>query len=154
MNFNAKISAVAKALDLTSRRIQQLVKDGILPTPVKGNYDLSACIRAYEKYMHERQITKSSKHSDLTAEKLRLLRAQADKAEFEMQVLEGKYIAVNEIDQIWSGLVIAFRTKMLALPNNVARQLMTLENDFNAIVKLLQDEIHQALTELSNYRSE
>lgn len=44
MNFgNCKVSDIAKTLDLTTRRIQQLVKSNILPKPIAGNYDLVGC---------------------------------------------------------------------------------------------------------------
>ncbi|WP_177717234.1 hypothetical protein [Candidatus Rickettsia colombianensi] len=46
-----KLSDIAKTLRLTTRRIQQLVKNDILPKPINSNYDLAVYIRAYEKYL-------------------------------------------------------------------------------------------------------
>lgn len=148
-----KVSDIAKALALSTRRVQQLVKEGILPLSVSGKYDLSGCITAYKKYLQQ-QIGKNASPSNLNSEKLRLLKAQADKAELEVQILEDKYIAVTEVELKWASLLIAFRSKMLALPTTVARQLIALNNDFSKIVNYLETEIHSALLELSKYEYE
>lgn len=66
--------------------------------------------------------------------------------------MEGKYILATEVELLWSGLIIAFRSRMLNIPTNLARQLTTVSNDFTAIVNILSQEIEQALLELSNYQ--
>jgi phage terminase Nu1 subunit (DNA packaging protein) len=152
VNLNYKLSDVAKALSLTTRRIQQLVKNDILPAPVNGNYDLVSCIRAYEKYLQQQNPSKNN--NNLHTQKLRLLKAQADKAELEVAILEDKYLAVSEVELTWSNLLLAFRARILGLPNNLARQLISLNNDFAAVSGLLEKEIHIALLELSNYSGE
>lgn len=151
---NHKVSDIAKALSLSTRRVQQLVKENILPAPINGNYDLADCLQAYGQYLLERSLTKNTNYSDLNTEKLRLLKAQADKVEFEVQIVAGKYIEVSEIELSWSNLLIAFRSKMLSMPTTIARQLQAVNNDFAAIVNILQQEIEQALLELSNYKGE
>ncbi|WP_375331248.1 hypothetical protein [Candidatus Tisiphia endosymbiont of Oplodontha viridula] len=147
---NHKVSDIAKALQLSERRVQQLVKEAILPTPVAGKYDLADCIKSYARYLESRPVGKNTS-DNLNAQKLRLLKAQADKAELEVQILEGKYLASSEVELHWSNLIIAFRARMLSLPNNIARQIIVLDNDFAAIVHCLETEIHKALLELSNY---
>jgi phage terminase Nu1 subunit (DNA packaging protein) len=148
---NYKLSNIAKTLALTTRRIQQLVKSEILPAPINGNYDLAGCIRAYEKYLQQQNPSKSN---NLHIQKLRLLKAQADKAELEVAILEGKYLAVHEIELTWLNLLLAFRARMLGMPNNLTRQIIALNNDFAAVSECLEKEIHAALLELSNYSGE
>ncbi len=41
---NYKALDIAKVLTLTTRRVQQLVKENILPAPIRGKYDLVSCI--------------------------------------------------------------------------------------------------------------
>ncbi|MFY9589549.1 hypothetical protein [Rickettsia endosymbiont of Halotydeus destructor] len=149
-----KLSDIAKALSLTTRRIQQLVKEGILPKPVNSNYDLVSCIRAYEKYLQQQVTNKNNNTGNLHTQKLRLLKAQADKAELEVAILGGKYLSVTEVELSWANLLLAFRARMLGLPNNLARQIIALNNDFAAVSNLLEKEIHTALLELSNYSCE
>ncbi|MFP3011886.1 MAG: hypothetical protein ACEY3D_02620 [Rickettsia sp.] len=71
-----------------------------------------------------------------------------------MQILESKYLSVTKVELTWSNLLLAFRARMLGLPNNLAMQLIALDNDFVAVSNLLENEIHAALLELSNYSGE
>ncbi|MFP3012502.1 MAG: hypothetical protein ACEY3D_06140 [Rickettsia sp.] len=57
---NYKLSDIAEALGLTTRRIQQLVKSNILPKPIDSNYDLAGCIRGYEKYLQQQNPSKNN----------------------------------------------------------------------------------------------
>ncbi|MCC8416495.1 MAG: hypothetical protein LN575_03950 [Rickettsia endosymbiont of Gnoriste bilineata] len=102
--------------------------------------------------MQKNQGQSTSSYGNVVTQKLRLLKAQADKVEFEVEILEGKYILATEVELLWSRLIIAFRSRMLNIPTNLARQLMTVSNDFTAIVNILSQEIEQALLELSNYQ--
>src|SRR5688572_19932570 len=103
MNINKHtVTDIATALALTERRVQQLVKEGILPTPLAGKYDLSAAIKSYGRYLTEKQINRSSNINELAAEKLRLLKAQVEKAELELDVLKGKYLEAEWVEFTWS----------------------------------------------------
>lgn len=153
MNLNYKLPDIAKALSLTTRRIQQLVKSNILPQPINGNYDLVGCTRGYEKYLQQ-QNPNNKNNNNLHTQKLWLLKAQADKAELEVAILESKYLAISEVELTWSNLILAFRSRMLGMPNNLARQLIALNNDFAVVSNLLEKEIHASLLELSNYSGE
>jgi phage terminase Nu1 subunit (DNA packaging protein) len=149
MNTNHKVSDVAKALALSERRVQQLVQEEVLPAPINSGYNLSLCVKAYGQYLMEKQMTRSSSGSDLATEKLRLLRAQAEKAELELEVLKEKYLEASEVEFTWSNMVIAFRSRMLAILSKLVRSLAAAGSDFAKIEKILEDEIYDALTELS-----
>ncbi|WP_037231493.1 hypothetical protein [Rickettsia monacensis] len=64
----------------------------------------------YGKYLQQQNL---GKNNNLHTQKLRLLKAQADKAELEVAILEGKYLAISEIELTWSNLLLAFRARML-----------------------------------------
>jgi phage terminase Nu1 subunit (DNA packaging protein) len=151
---NHKVSDIAKILSLSERRVQQLVKEGILPTPTDGSYHLSGCVEAYQQYLMKKQLTKNGSSTDLATEKLRLLKAQADKAELELEALKGKYIEVTEVEFEWSNLLLAFRSKMLNMPSKLACTLAAAGSDFAKLEQILEDEIYEALTELGKYGEE
>jgi len=49
---DASPNAIAKLLDMTPRRVQQLVKEGILPKPIaRGQYEIIPCVVAYIKHL-------------------------------------------------------------------------------------------------------
>ncbi|WP_341792980.1 hypothetical protein [Rickettsia endosymbiont of Ceutorhynchus obstrictus] len=146
---------LAEWLNLTDRRIQLLVKDKVIPKPDKGKYDLKACTQKYVKYLQQRAFGKTGTDSiDQHAEKSRLIKAKADKAELEVQILESKYMEVSEVEFEWSNLVLAFRSKMLALPTKLVRSLAEAGGNFVEIEKILETEIYEALLELSKYEPE
>lgn len=152
-SFHNKVSDISKALQLSDRRVQQLVQAKILPEPVNGKYDLADCIRAYEKYLQERQ-NGNFEHDQVAQQKLRLLKAQAEKAELELEVLKGKYLDAEWVEFTWSDIVVTFRSRMLSIPGKLARSLAAAGGNFAKLEKILEDEIYDALLELSRHDDE
>lgn len=148
------VSVIAKLLNLSERRVQQLSKDGVIPKADKGKYPLVESVQAYVKYLYDRAYGQNNESIDSHVEKARLLKAQATKAELELAVMENNYYQRSEIEFLWSGMVLAFRSKILSLPTKLVRPLAEALSDFAKIERILEYEIHQALTELSKYQHE
>jgi hypothetical protein len=51
MQLLYKVAVIARFLNLTERRVQQLARDGIIPKPEKGKYDLVGCVQGYIGYL-------------------------------------------------------------------------------------------------------
>ncbi|PCJ29616.1 MAG: hypothetical protein COA94_01050 [Rickettsiales bacterium] len=145
------ISTISKLLNLSERRVQQLSKDGIIPKAERGKYDLVSSVQGYVGYLYARAFGKNTASIDAHAEKARLLKAQATKAELELDILKDKYIETEEVEFLYGGLVLVFRSKMLSMPSKLVRRLAAVGSDFARIEKILEDEIYEALTELSKY---
>jgi hypothetical protein len=67
------IREIALTLDLTTRRIRQLVSHGILPEAVsRGKYDFTACCNAYTAYQRKRnrQLRATGKRRQRKSKKL------------------------------------------------------------------------------------
>jgi len=47
------VDVVASMCNLTPRRVQQLVAEGVLPRQHRGKYNLSACVSAYITYLQQ-----------------------------------------------------------------------------------------------------
>lgn len=142
------LATVAKVLNLSERRVQQLVREGILPKPIKGKYDLIACVRAYIKYLQERAFGKDAAPQDTHLERARLLKAQADKTELEVDTLRGNLIPLEQVESDWRGIVMACRSKLLSIPSRSAFQIATL-SDTHEIERFLKRSIYEALNELA-----
>ena len=145
-----KVGVVASIFGVTERRIQQLAKDGIIPKPVKGNYELIGCVQGYIAFMQERAFGKDSGALDAHQERARLLKAQADKTELEVQTLNGQLIPSAEVEAGWSALVVAFRSRLLGLPTRGAHQVIG-KTEFHEVENALRELVQEALTELSLY---
>ena len=95
---------------------------------------------------------KDSKKAAKTDDELRLTKARADKAELEVLQKKGAVIGVEEIERLWSSLIIAFRNRLLTLPSALAKTLADMQSP-GEIELTLKKEITDALQELSEMRS-
>ena len=75
----APIESLAKLLDLTPRRVQQLAKEGVIPKPAtRGQYDIIPSVVAYIRHL---RAVASGDGGDLLTEKTRLARKKKKKNE-------------------------------------------------------------------------
>ena len=98
---------VAEHLDLSVKRISELIRDGILPSK-KGRSPLNidVCRIAYISYLRKLGgYNKRSGSGDIAEEKARLTKAQADKAELEVEQLEKLLIPAQLVKDTWSEYV-------------------------------------------------
>ena len=146
-------ATIAKLLNLTERRVQQLAKEGIVVRDGKGKYDLVGSVRGYVKYLQDRALGKEIAPIDSHAEKARLLRAQADKTELEVKALQKTLVPVMQVETTWMMMLAAFRSHMLSLPAKTAHLLAPIDDNAE-IERILREQIYEGLTELSEYDPE
>ncbi|MFH0351042.1 MAG: hypothetical protein ACHBMF_03785 [Chromatiales bacterium] len=144
------VEAISKLLNLTPRRIQQLVREGVIPRPERGKYDLIRTIRGYVKYLQERAEGRGVEPTDLHGERTRLLKAQADKTELEIDERMGALLPAERIIAVWEQLVAAFRAKCLALPSKLA-PLLRGKDAVQDIKEIIAAGVREALEELSRF---
>jgi len=145
-SFN--ITAIAKLLKLTERRVQQLAKDDIIPKAERGKYDLISSVHGYIDFL------KAKAGGDFTAEdviknKNKLMKAKAEIAEIEKMKATGELIPKQEVKNTWLELINKVKQKLLTIPNKVAPVIVTVKN-INEIKLILQDKLYEALYEISS----
>lgn len=130
-----KADVIARLFGKTTRRIQQLTQDGILPTeetPSGRRYDLLPTIKRYIKYLEERaekqqpQSVTDKLEKKLDAE-IKYKQAKADKAKLELDELKGTMHRATDIEKLTNELVFAVRSMLLALPGRVAMDLAAID---------------------------
>ena len=142
----APIESLAKLLDLTPRRVQQLAKEGVLPKPAtRGQYDIIPSVVAYIRHL---RAVASGDGGDLLTEKTRLARAQAEKTEVETARLKGVLVPAAEVERVWASMIAAARAKLLTLPVRATPLVLPLSEE-SAIERLLTDMVMEALSELA-----
>lgn len=146
------VATIAKILNLTPTRVQQLAKDGIIPKSSHGQYELIGTVTNYIKYLQERVPGGggSKTSADISTERARLLKAQADMVEIELAEKNGELVSVSDVEADWMGMVNACRSKLLAIPTKSAYQIAHL-NDSHEIEKYLKRTVYEALEELATY---
>jgi phage terminase Nu1 subunit (DNA packaging protein) len=142
---------LADHLFISPQAVGNLVKNGII-TVHKGRspIDIDFARREYLEHLRKTQnhYKKSGVSGDIVEESTRLKKFQADKAELEVNQLEGKLIPASLVRDTWSGLVANAHAKFLNIPTNLAHQVLAAE-DFSQAADLIKNSIHEALEELS-----
>jgi phage terminase Nu1 subunit (DNA packaging protein) len=142
--------AIAGLLNLTPRWVRQLAKEGVIPKPERGKYDLTGAVQGYVKYLQARADGRGVEGQDAHTERVRLVRARARRAELEADALEGTLLLENDVVFAWQQIISAFRARTLAIPSRLAPQLVMI-HDRKTIQAILTQEVRAALQELSGF---
>lgn len=123
------IKQIAEVLNLTPRRIQQLVQEG-LPNKRRGKYDQDECTRFYIRYLQalvEKKAIVGEGGAVLAnerEERLRLLRTVADLREIELARERGQLVAIEDVEHAMTDLVLVTKARVLAVGARVAPELV------------------------------
>lgn len=147
------VDVIARICDIDVRRVQQLVRKGVLPKVRYGQYDLVECAKAYIRYMHiQTGGPASGTKMDANTEKTRLLAAQADKAELDLAERQGELVESIEVEKRWNKIGANIRTNVIAVASKVApRCAGRTAPEIQAIVR---DEIDDTLEGISTGSTE
>ena len=142
---------LAEHLGMTPQSLGELIKKDII-TIKKGRspIDIDFSRIEYINYLRKNanHYKKAGTGGDIVEESTRLKKFQADKAELEVNQLEGKLIPAELVKDTWSDFVGNAKAKLLNIPNNLAHQILAAE-DFNQAEDLIKKSIYEALEELS-----
>ena len=133
----------AALVGCTPRHLQQLARDGIIPTAARGRWS-AASVTAYCAYL---QSDARRGPADFQAERARLTRAQADLAEANLAQRQGELLARGDVDAAVVGAFARVRARLLAIPSKAA-PLVAGQTTAEA-GETIRQAIHEALRELS-----
>jgi phage terminase Nu1 subunit (DNA packaging protein) len=136
---------VAEHLDISDRQVRNLLSKSILPVSKgAGGYDLDGCRIAYISYLRNMSRTggavveASGGDIDIEAERAGLTKAQRISQELKNEILEGRYMAIETIQEILSKILIQVGGILAALPLNLKRKHPELEK---RVIDSIQAEI-------------
>ena len=142
------IGVIAKLLDLSERRVQQLSREGVIPKAERGQYDLIGSVRGYVRYLRDQAIKAQAGAPDYAAERARFVRARADLAEIEAEEKRRSLIAADEIEAAWIAVLTLLRTRILALPDRLAPQIFD-QSTVGDTRNLIRTAIREVLDDLA-----
>lgn len=153
-----KADVIARLFGLTTRRVQQLTQDGILPTEQTKSgrrYDLLPTITRYIKYLKERAENKrpQSMEDKLAAKldaEIKYKDAKAEKAKLELEEIKGTLHRASDIEKLTNELVFAVRSMLLALPGRTAMDLAAI-NTAPEVSQYLERHVAVLLDELATH---
>ncbi len=142
------IGVIAKLLDLSERRVQQLSREGVIPKAERGQYDLVGSVRGYVRYLRDQALKAQAGAPDYAAERARFIRARADLAEMEAKEKRRSLIAADQVEAAWIAVLALLRTRLLALPDRLAPQVFE-QSTVGDTRNLIRAAIREVLDDLA-----
>lgn len=143
---------IAKIIGVTERRVRQLVEEGVIDRVGHGRFNLIETINKYIVFLKldNEENDNENIQEKLDYEKYLHEKAKREKAEMELAHLKKQMHHASEVEKVMNQMLSDFRARLLGLPSKVAPSLVARE-DINLIESLIQKEVYEALTELSEY---
>ena len=146
---------IAKFIDLTDRRVMQLMNEGVLQEYSPGLYQLIPTVHNYIHYLRTPSESKLDKpRSDLDNERERLAKIKREDAELDLQVKKNELHRSTDVEFIMTNMLIAFKAKLEVLPYKVLPSIISIpngEDKADYITGILKSAVEEALNELSEY---
>jgi hypothetical protein len=122
-NLTWPTARMAKLIDVTQRRLQQLVQEGVVPKcEGRGRYNPFAVNVAYIRFLRDRVQSPEPSYSEFFAAKLAKLRAEREQIDLENQItrsermpIEDALAATKLVFGAISGILKANRDKILTV---------------------------------------
>ena len=148
------VDVVATLFGVSPRRVQQLVKEGVLPRATRGRYHQAECVRAYIAYL-QGQIREANARasaanpSPLLDERTLRIRADRELMEFRLQREREEVVLRSEVAQVWDRTCSVLRARVVSLRGKWASRFVQLQSMGDAARTLdsLSTELLQALRE-------
>lgn len=154
-----KLEECAHELNLGSRRIQQLAKEG-LPKADRGVYDIVACFRFYVRYLQRKLIERAlpedgdgdggAPATSSAATRHKMLSIEAELKQIELATKREQLVSIDKAEKDIAAIVIEIRTRILALPPRLAAEVLG-ETDLAVAQVKIDRSLKGALECLSQY---
>lgn len=148
---------LCQLLGLSSRRIEQLVSDGVIAR--EGHPAKYPLVDAVQAYIGQLKTTtskrKQKENPELEKDKLegeaRIKQAKAEMAELELKELQGELHSAEDVEAITTDHVLYFRSMLMALPGKLAVDLAGTHTAAEQSARVKQ-EVNFVLDQLAEYK--
>jgi phage terminase Nu1 subunit (DNA packaging protein) len=145
--------AMAKLLGFTRQRINQLAQEGILEKQAAGRWPLMKNVQRYIEYLRtgvkDRDADEEAQ-AMYWEEKALHEKAKREMAEIKLAKLKNQMHDAADVEFVMTNMLVTFRNRILAIPDKVAPKVLGVKN-LSEISDIISTELHEALTELSEY---
>ena len=143
-------AALAKLIGRTERTIRSKKADGSLPVAEDGRIDLRAIVLLGIEAAAQKR---GGEALDLTVERARLAKEQADAQEMRNAVMRAELVPASQVVRAVSAIIGACRARLLGIPARAAPQIVGIESRSEAR-DVLAAMVREACAELSQKRVE
>jgi hypothetical protein len=145
----------AHELNLGSRRIQQLAREG-LPKADRGVYNIIECFRWTVRYQ-QRKIAERALPTEVDgvatssgATRHKLLSIESELKQIELATKREQLISIEKVEEDLQAIVVEIRTRILALPPRLAAEVLG-ETDLAISQVKIERSLKGALDVLSQF---
>lgn len=164
VKYLVKVEVIANIFQVTVRRVQQLTQEGIIQTQEKvengrkvRRYDLIPTIMQYIKYLNDKATGKEKKTSMAEKEEQKLQAeidmkmAKAKIAQLNLDELEGRLHAAEDVEAMTTDLVLNVRSALLSMPGQLAVDVAEV-TDPAECSEIINKVVIDILDDLSRYQ--
>lgn len=150
------VKELAELFGYTTQRIDQLTAEGIVVKRSRGKYAVWDSVRGIVYHRETRRKNQwegdpdSESAGDYEAHRARLTKAKADIAEMDAGVRKAQVHDAGAVATVWGDMIANAKAKLLSMPTTLAGRVHG-EESLEVIRDLIEEAIHQALTELAEY---
>lgn len=146
---------LADLLGLTTQRIGQLEKSGVVFKTESNRYNLQSSVKGYIDAVQHRRLNQhdgggGEAGGDYEVHRARLTSAKADMAQIQAETMKGNFHEAGAVEAVWIDMLMNCRSKLLAIPSKLTSRLRK-ETSTVKIKAILETAVTEALNELSNY---
>lgn len=112
---------MATMLGTTPRKLRDLAERGLVVKAGRGRYEVLASVRSYVAHLREVASGRGGEAevTDLSRERARLAKLQADEREMRNAALRGELLPAVEVERTWTDVMRRVRSGVLAVPSRV-----------------------------------
>ena len=135
---------LGEALCLSTQRINQLVKEGVLPAAIEGRYTPRDAVASYVRHLRQREAGKSQAGEAVTKMQL-----ENEMRRIKLRRIARELVPVAQVQKDWFEMGRRVRDGLLNLPSRLSG-VFAAEASQEKIFELFTKEIYVVLTELSS----
>lgn len=141
---------LARILGISDRRIRQLGEEGFFTrSDDTKKYNLTRCVQEYIRYKVEAE-TGDTKSVDYDKERAKHEKTKGEIAKLRLRKLRGELHEAADVEAAVGGMLVDFRSRVLALPSKLAPRLLGMI-DPNEVMEVLKTELRGTLEALAEY---
>ena len=129
-----KADVIARLFNVTTRRIQQLTQDGVLPTVKPGGrgrrgYELVSTIQAYVQHLSDKAKGKAANKDEVELKKqklqaeIKLKNSQYELHQLKNDIANGKYLPLADVREDYQLFFTTFKKFAQAMPARLITQV-------------------------------
>lgn len=145
LDIRGKVN-LAKTFDVSMTTVDNWIIKGCPAKKVKGVWHFN--FKSVDKWLQVREEGLEKADPELTKQRARLVRLQADRKEIELLRTKAELLPVREALAVWSAVMISFKQRLESMENSLPPML------FGLSIPQIKETLSRYITEMRNELSE